>query len=292
MRGGGSLSWAHRLGSSCRLARPELRVGHQVGEHGGQGLAGVGRDVDDRLAGIETLKNRRSTHDSAYCDPVRRRQQEPALSLLRRPRGAAARGRRAERPPRGRGAGTAPPLSRPLEGDPRLARLTRPTAGRGGARGGCAIGSLVGQLAETDEQARQLLANGFQRWEDPPSPRPLLDAEAGQAQSPRRPRSPGDRHAGCDPGRVRPHPDPTRPASSRSPSMPRTPTCARTQPPTDEDRDPGRPCFRDRLNNLSWTHAERTRLRRTTSPAGVSRTGSSMRKSGMKMCASGPIASA
>jgi TetR/AcrR family transcriptional regulator, transcriptional repressor for nem operon len=37
----------------------------------------------------------------------------------------------------------------------------------GGARGGCAIGSLVGQLAETDDQARQLLADGFARWEDP-----------------------------------------------------------------------------------------------------------------------------
>jgi TetR/AcrR family transcriptional regulator, transcriptional repressor for nem operon len=36
-----------------------------------------------------------------------------------------------------------------------------------GARGGCPIGSLVGQLAETDEQARQLLADGFTRWEDP-----------------------------------------------------------------------------------------------------------------------------
>jgi TetR/AcrR family transcriptional repressor of nem operon len=36
-----------------------------------------------------------------------------------------------------------------------------------GARGGCAIGSLVGQLAETDDQARQLLADGFARWEDP-----------------------------------------------------------------------------------------------------------------------------
>jgi AcrR family transcriptional regulator len=35
------------------------------------------------------------------------------------------------------------------------------------ARGGCPIGSLVGQLAETDEQARRLLAEGFDRWEDP-----------------------------------------------------------------------------------------------------------------------------
>jgi len=37
----------------------------------------------------------------------------------------------------------------------------------GGARGGCPIGSLVGQLAETDEQARELLADGFARWEEP-----------------------------------------------------------------------------------------------------------------------------
>jgi len=37
----------------------------------------------------------------------------------------------------------------------------------GGARGGCAIGSLVGQLAEADEQARQLLTDGFARWEEP-----------------------------------------------------------------------------------------------------------------------------
>jgi AcrR family transcriptional regulator len=36
----------------------------------------------------------------------------------------------------------------------------------GGARGGCPIGSLVGQLAETDEQARELLADGFARWEE------------------------------------------------------------------------------------------------------------------------------
>jgi AcrR family transcriptional regulator len=35
------------------------------------------------------------------------------------------------------------------------------------ARGGCPIGSLVGQLAEIDQQARQLLADGFARWEQP-----------------------------------------------------------------------------------------------------------------------------
>jgi TetR/AcrR family transcriptional regulator, transcriptional repressor for nem operon len=33
------------------------------------------------------------------------------------------------------------------------------------ARGGCPIGSLVGQLAERDPQARAGLADGFERWE-------------------------------------------------------------------------------------------------------------------------------
>ena len=36
-----------------------------------------------------------------------------------------------------------------------------------GAAGGCPIGSLVGQLAERDEQARAALAAGFDRWEGP-----------------------------------------------------------------------------------------------------------------------------
>ena len=33
--------------------------------------------------------------------------------------------------------------------------------------GGCPIGSLAGELAETDEVARQALAAGFDRWEEP-----------------------------------------------------------------------------------------------------------------------------
>jgi AcrR family transcriptional regulator len=33
------------------------------------------------------------------------------------------------------------------------------------ARGGCPIGSLVGQLAERDPLAREALADGFERWE-------------------------------------------------------------------------------------------------------------------------------
>ncbi|MFZ0377432.1 MAG: TetR/AcrR family transcriptional regulator [Solirubrobacteraceae bacterium] len=35
------------------------------------------------------------------------------------------------------------------------------------ASGGCPIGSLAGELAETDEQARTELAAGFDRWEAP-----------------------------------------------------------------------------------------------------------------------------
>jgi AcrR family transcriptional regulator len=35
------------------------------------------------------------------------------------------------------------------------------------AVGGCPIGSLAGELAETDEQARVELASGFDRWEAP-----------------------------------------------------------------------------------------------------------------------------
>jgi AcrR family transcriptional regulator len=34
-----------------------------------------------------------------------------------------------------------------------------------GARGGCPIGSLAGQLAEQDDGARRELADGFERWE-------------------------------------------------------------------------------------------------------------------------------
>ena len=33
------------------------------------------------------------------------------------------------------------------------------------AKGGCALGSLVGQLAESDPEARKLIASGFDRWE-------------------------------------------------------------------------------------------------------------------------------
>jgi TetR/AcrR family transcriptional repressor of nem operon len=36
-----------------------------------------------------------------------------------------------------------------------------------GAAGGCPIGSLVGQLAERDEQTRGALVTGFDRWEQP-----------------------------------------------------------------------------------------------------------------------------
>ena len=36
-----------------------------------------------------------------------------------------------------------------------------------GARGGCPVGSLVGQLAEVDERTRSVLAESFARWEEP-----------------------------------------------------------------------------------------------------------------------------
>ena len=36
-----------------------------------------------------------------------------------------------------------------------------------GAAGGCPIGSLVGQLAERDDDTRGALASGFERWEQP-----------------------------------------------------------------------------------------------------------------------------
>ena len=36
-----------------------------------------------------------------------------------------------------------------------------------GALGGCPVGSLVGQLAEADEQTRNVLADAFARWEEP-----------------------------------------------------------------------------------------------------------------------------
>src|SRR5579864_8347464 len=35
------------------------------------------------------------------------------------------------------------------------------------ARGGCAVGSLVGQLAESDEAARVALADSFEQWQTP-----------------------------------------------------------------------------------------------------------------------------
>jgi TetR/AcrR family transcriptional repressor of nem operon len=38
---------------------------------------------------------------------------------------------------------------------------------KAGARGGCPIGSLVGQLAETNEQTRYVLADAFAHWEEP-----------------------------------------------------------------------------------------------------------------------------
>ena len=75
-----------------------------------------------------------------------------------------------------------------------------------GAAGGCPIGSLVGQLAERDEQTRAALATGFERWE-----RPLIagltrmqdrgDLQRGCVGS-----GAGRHHDGGDPGRSAPDP--------------------------------------------------------------------------------------
>jgi TetR/AcrR family transcriptional regulator, transcriptional repressor for nem operon len=66
-----------------------------------------------------------------------------------------------------------------LHAQPRLANLTSWTAIAAWfddlvqlqverhATGGCPIGSLAGELAETDEQARTELAAGYDRWEAP-----------------------------------------------------------------------------------------------------------------------------
>ena len=45
-------------------------------------------------------------------------------------------------------------------------RLITPRTARG-ARGGCPVGSLVGQLAEQDDEARRVLAEAFDAWERP-----------------------------------------------------------------------------------------------------------------------------
>lgn len=58
------------------------------------------------------------------------------------------------------------------------------------AVGGCPIGGLAGQLAETDELARHELADGFDRWEQP-----LRDGLEKM-------RSQGKLRRGTDPGRL------------------------------------------------------------------------------------------
>ena len=43
-------------------------------------------------------------------------------------------------------------------------RMVIAAAKRTKAKGGCALGSLVGQLAESDPEARALIASGFDQW--------------------------------------------------------------------------------------------------------------------------------
>ena len=60
-------------------------------------------------------------------------------------------------------------------------------ARRTNAKGGCQLGSLVGQLAETNPEARALIAEGFDRW------------SATIADGLRSPRADGQPRPGIDP---------------------------------------------------------------------------------------------
>ena len=51
------------------------------------------------------------------------------------------------------------------------------------AKGGCPLGSLGGQLAETDPEARALLAAGFERWSTAISEGPRVLHASGQLSS-------------------------------------------------------------------------------------------------------------
>jgi TetR/AcrR family transcriptional regulator, transcriptional repressor for nem operon len=89
-----------------------------------------------------------------------------------------------------------------IDAQPRLANLTSWTAiaswfddlvrlqAERNAVGGCPIGSLAGELAETDEYARAALAAGYDRWEAP--------IRAGLEQM----RAAGKLRPGADPSRL------------------------------------------------------------------------------------------
>src|SRR5215213_8516373 len=76
---------------------------------------------------------------------------------------------------------------------------------------GCPIGSLVGQLAESDEQTRLALAAAFDQWESRLRAGLRSMRRAGKARLGRRCRSARDGHAGRHPGRTSAHAIPTRP---------------------------------------------------------------------------------
>jgi TetR/AcrR family transcriptional regulator, transcriptional repressor for nem operon len=60
-----------------------------------------------------------------------------------------------------------------------LIKNVRPTE----ARGGCPLGSLVGQLAESDPEARALIAAGFEEWSSAISDGLRALSAAGQLRS-------------------------------------------------------------------------------------------------------------
>ncbi len=106
-------------------------------------------------------------------------------------------------------------------------KMVMTAAKRTKAKGGCALGSLVGQLAESDPEARALIAAGFDQW---------AAAIADGLQIPSCRRETPVRHR---PGR--PRHDPARHARRRTSTLPGTSECPSVR---DCGRYPSRPCYR------------------------------------------------
>jgi TetR/AcrR family transcriptional regulator, transcriptional repressor for nem operon len=82
------------------------------------------------------------------------------------------------------------------------------------ARGGCPIGSLVGQLAERDPGARENLADGFKRWEGHLREGLERMQDRGRLSVHADPASLATPHYGAPAGRAAAHPGPPRPRAA------------------------------------------------------------------------------
>jgi hypothetical protein len=98
------------------------------------------------------------------------------------------------------------------------------------AVGGCPIGGLAGQLAETDEQSRHALAQGFDRWQEPLySGLEKMRSRGSSVPTPTRRGSRPPRSPRSKAGSFSRRPDATQ-ISSASRSTPPTHTCAHLRP--------------------------------------------------------------